>query len=333
MSAPSWAATAQGLGTTRPTRSAHAGEEKLVTHERLLELARDVGVGLQENASLAPLTRLSIGGPTPALLTPQRVDQVQPLLRGLHSLGLSPRWLGAGSNLLIDDRGVPEPVVCTARLRREPQLEGGDRVRVSAGTALPGFTRWLVSHGLCGLEFAEGIPGSIGGAVTMNAGAFEGSVGKHTVRVILIHPDGRKQEHDVQPEDFSYRRSVFSSMGALVLEAVFLLKEGDPEELGRTLETYRSHIRQTQPLSEESAGCIFRNPLEGPSAGSLIDRCGLKGRRRGNAEISPVHANFIVNRGGATSADARALIEEVKEQVQRQTGVLLQEEVRVWSRS
>ena len=302
-------------------------------HERLVELARDVGVELKENASLAPLTWLGIGGPTPALLIPERVDQVQPLLKGLHSLGLSPRWLGAGSNLLIDDRGVPEPVVCTTRLRCEPRLQGADRVRASAGTALPGFTRWLVSHGRCGLEFAEGIPGSVGGAVTMNAGAFEASVGEHTTQVILIHPDGRKQEHDVQPGDFSYRRSVFSSMGALVLEAVFRVKEGNPEELGRTLETYRSHRRQTQPLSEESAGCIFRNPLEGPSAGDIIDRCGLKGRQRGNAEVSPVHANFIVNRGGATFADVRALIEEVKEQVQRQTGVLLQEEVRIWSRS
>lgn len=333
MSAPSRIAAAKRRGTRPPARFAHAREEEPVPHERLVELARDVGVELQENASLALLTWLGIGGPTPALLTPERVEQVQPLLKGLHSLGLSPRWVGAGSNLLIDDRGVPEPVVCTARLRYEPRLEGTDRVRASAGTALPGFTRWLVSHGLRGLEFAEGIPGSVGGAVTMNAGAFEGSVGEHTARVILIHPDGRKQEHDVQPEDFSYRHSIFSSVGALVLEAIFLLEEDDPEELGRILETYRSHRRQTQPLSEESAGCIFRNTLEGPSAGSLIDRCGLKGLRRGNAEVSPVHANFIINRGGATFADARALIEEVQEQVQRQTGVLLQEEVRIWSRS
>ena len=300
---------------------------------RVGELAHDLGVELEAGAPLAPLTWLGIGGPTPFLLTPRSAEAIPPLVSGLASLGLAPLWLGAGSNLLIDDRGLEQPVVSTRELRGEPEPLGGGRVRALAGTALPGFTRWLAGRGLAGLEFAEGIPGSVGGAVAMNAGAFGMSVGDRAARVVLLHARGGLEERDVVPGDFSYRRSAFAEAGDLVLAAVFKLGPGDAGALGRQLEEYRRHRRETQPLSEQSAGCIFKNPLSGPGAGALIESCGLKGRARGGAEVSGLHANFVLNHGGASFADVRGLVEDVKEQVLRRTGVLLEEEIRVWSRS
>ncbi|MEE9218094.1 MAG: UDP-N-acetylmuramate dehydrogenase [Acidobacteriota bacterium] len=318
-----------GRGTGRHPR---AGGGEPAPEARVGELARDLGVSLKLDAPLAPLTWLGIGGSTPFLLRPKGAEVVPALLAGLHSLGLSPRWLGAGSNVLIDDRGILEPVLCTEGIHGGPRPLGGGLVRVLAGSPLPGFTRWLVGHGLAGLEFAEGIPGSVGGAVAMNAGAFDQAVGERAERIVLVHADGRSEERTVAPGDFSYRSSSFRAQGALILETVFRLSEGDPVDLERTLERYRQHRRQTQPLSEESAGCIFKNPEDGPSAGALIERCGLKGRTRGEAQVSCLHANFIINRGSARFTDVRVLVEEVKDQVCRQTGILLEEEVQIWAR-
>jgi UDP-N-acetylmuramate dehydrogenase len=299
---------------------------------RLAELARDTGVEVRRDAPLAPLTWLGIGGPTPYLLAPRRPEGVGALVRGLRELGLTPRWLGAGSNLLIDDRGVDDPVILTSHLKSDPALEGDGSVSALAGAPLPGFARWLAARGLQGLEFAEGIPGSVGGSVAMNAGAFGQSLGDRVARVRLVHADGREEERAVAPGDFSYRRSRFAEEGALVLRTVFRLQPADPVELGRRLEEFRDYRRQTQPLSEQSAGCIFRNPPAGPSAGALIERCGLKGLARGGARVSEVHANFVVNQGQARFDDVRALVEEVKTRVRRETGVLLEEEIRVWTR-
>ncbi len=300
---------------------------------RIEELARDLGVEAGAGAALGPLTWLGIGGPTPYLLKPSRLDSLAPLVAGLASLGIAPRFLGAGSNLLVDDRGVDEPVISTAELRGEPRLEADGGVRAPAGAPLPGFARWLAARGLAGLEFAEGIPGSLGGSVAMNAGAFGAAVGDCTVRVRLVEAGGAVEEREVRAGDFSYRRSAFADEGALVLEAVLRLRPDEPAEITRRLEEFRRHRRDTQPLGEQSAGCIFRNPAEGPSAGSLIERCGLKGLARGGAEVSRLHANFVLNTGGASFADVRALVQEVKARVQRDTGVLLEEEIRVWTRS
>jgi len=299
---------------------------------RLVELARDLEVPLTLQAPLAPLTWLGIGGATPFLFKPRSAASIPPLLAGLAAAGMTPRWLGAGSNLLIDDRGIDDPVICTSELRAEPRLEADGSVRALGGVALPGFARWLAGRGLAGLEFAEGIPGSVGGSVAMNAGAFGRDLGERTARVVLAHPGGRIEEHPVAEGDFAYRRSRFATTGALVLEAVFKLEPGDPPELTRRLEEFRRHRRDTQPLSEQSAGCIFKNPAGGPSAGALIDSCGLKGLTHGAAAVSRLHANFVVNPGGAGFADVRALIDEVKARVEGRTGVLLEEEIRVWSR-
>jgi UDP-N-acetylmuramate dehydrogenase len=299
---------------------------------RVTELAREAGAEVLRDAPLAPLTWLGIGGPAPYLFTPRRAETVGPLVRGLRALGLEPRWLGAGSNLLIDDRGIDDPVILTSHLKSDPRLDESGAVGALAGAPLPGFTRWLAARGLQGLEFAEGIPGSVGGSVAMNAGAFGQSLGERVARVRLVHADGREEERETAAGDFSYRRSRFAEEGTLVLQAVFRLRQADPADLGRRLEEYREYRRQTQPLTEQSAGCIFRNPADGPSAGALIERCGLKGLARGDARVSEVHANFIVNQGKARFDDVRALVEEVKARVRRDAGMLLEEEIRVWAR-
>lgn len=300
---------------------------------RVRELALDLGVELALEAPLGPLTWLGIGGETPFLLTPRRTEPVPALVATLASMGLRPRWLGAGSNLLVDDRGIEEPVVVTSGLRGEPAIAADGLVRVAGGAPLPGFARWLAGRSLSGLEFAEGIPGSVGGSVAMNAGAFDRSLGERAARVSLVHPDGRLEERAVRPGDFSYRRSAFAEAETLVIEAAFRLDPAEPAELARRLEEFRRYRRDTQPLSEQSAGCIFRNPTSGPSAGALIERCGLKGLRRGGAEVSRVHANFVINAARASFADVRALVEEVKGRVRKEAGVLLVEEIRVWTRS
>jgi len=297
------------------------------TRDRIAELAADHGVALERGVKLSRFTFFGVGGPMHALLRPRSVEQLPGLLRDLVLEGEAPRLLGCGTNLVASDEPFTEPILYMGDLEGDPAF-GPDRVQVHAGFRLPALVRQAMKRGMGGIEFAEGIPGTVGAAVVINAGSFGGSLGEHIDSFRLAGTDGAVREVHPRPADFAYRGSAFVESG-LVLDAVIRLKPEDEPTVRARMDDIRARRSASQPLGERSAGCIFKNP-PGASAGRMIDELGLKGHHRGGAVVSEVHANFIVNRGGATAADIRALTEEIKEAVQRKHGIALEEEVDFW---
>lgn len=262
-----------------------------------------------------------------ALLCPESVDTLPGLLRDLHREGFRPRFLGCGTNLVASDAPFPEPILYLGDLHEEPRFED-EKVWVSAGFRLPALVRLALRHSLGGIEFAEGIPGTVGAALAINAGSYGGSIGEHVEWLRLVDLEGNERTIHPKESDFAYRGSVFVDQG-LILDGVLRLTPDDEEAIRARLDDIRSRRRASQPLKERSAGCIFKNP-PGNSAGRMIDELGLKGHRRGGAVVSEVHANFIVNRDGATAGDILGLMEEVKERVAKEMGIQLEEEVALW---
>ena len=288
---------------------------------------------LQQHVSLASYTTWRVGGPAQWLAEPNDSSQFLSLLQWAKQEGLTTRVIGAGSNLLIADAGLPGLTLCMRRLQgSELDAESG-LVKAWAGEPLPTLSRRAARLGLHGLEWAVGIPGTVGGAAVMNAGAQGGSTAEclASVEVIdLLDPDTLKTTTTVNNADLSYdyRQSDLQSSKQLVVAANFQLEAGhDAKDLKRTTSGNLSHRTTTQPYQWPSCGSVFRNP-EPEKAGRLIEDLGLKGRRIGGAEISPVHANFIVNVGGATADDIRNLIDLVQNEVDRVHGISLHTEVK-----
>jgi UDP-N-acetylmuramate dehydrogenase len=296
--------------------------------DRIAEIAADHGVALDRDVPLAKYTFFGVGGPMRALLRPTSVDGLPGLLRDLCGEGRSPRLLGCGTNLVAGDDPFPEPILYLGDLAGEPRFTP-DGVHVHAGYRLPALVRQAQRRGLAGIEFAEGIPGTVGAALVINAGSFGGSIGDYVVSFRIASPDGQVREVRPRPEQFAYRGSAFVDRG-LILDALLRLTPDEPDAIRARMDDIRARRRASQPLRERSAGCIFKNP-PGESAGRLIDRLGFKGRRRGGAAVSEVHANFIVNRGGATAADILALKDEIRDAVRRAHGIELEEEVTIWT--
>lgn len=278
-------------------------------------------------------TTLHVGGPADVLVLPGRIDQVERLvaLCRRHEAPLLP--LGRGSNLIVRDSGFAGVVLATGRLV-EFRLEG-DRVEAWAGVTLGGLANRSGRSGLVGMEWCAGIPGSVGGGVYMNAGAHGGQMADHVRRVgFLPLADsapavvGELEVLDRDACTFSYRTSVFQSRPGVVLWTELEAEHGDPAQSAERLRAFRDHRKATQPLSWPNCGSVFRNP-PGKSAGKLVESVGGKGKRIGNAAISDVHGNFIVNLGGARADDVLALIGWARETVYDHVGVELETEVRV----
>jgi UDP-N-acetylmuramate dehydrogenase len=248
------------------------------------------------------------------------------MMDALHARGVKPRILGGGTNLLIDDGGIRGPVVSTEALREIRFLAGG-RVHADAGVPLGALLRRTAGRGLAGLEGLSGIPGTVGGAVCMNAGGGAHAIGDRVASVDAVEPGRGLVRIPGERIRFGYRRSGLSRL--LVVSAVFQLQADDPAAVRDRARTALERKRATQPLGQRSAGCFFRNVGRIP-AGLLIDRAGLKGFRIGGAMVSPVHANFIVNVGGASSRDVLKLADFVRGTVWEIYGVRLRSEVRFW---
>ena len=294
---------------------------------RIAELAADCGVALETGRRLSELTSLGVGGEILTLLRPAERGSLASLLKELHGAGIGVRVLGGGANIAGGPGPVEEPVVLTRTLRQQIEFQGR-RVIAGGGCNIKRTVTACVRRGLAGLEWAEGIPGTIGGALAMNAGCYGGDFSGNATEVAWIAPDGSLRRRHVGPGDFAYRSSAFRSEGVIV-EGVFTLTEEDRELIDRRMRDYQARRMSSQPPGERSAGCIFRNP-PGESAGRVIDSCGLKGLASGGISVSDVHANFFVNRGDGTSADLFALIDIVKERVREATGIELREEVVRW---
>ena len=289
---------------------------------------------IETSVPLAPLTTFKVGGPADWLVTVRTEQELVGVLRLARDTDLPVTILGGGSNVVVADAGVRGLVL---RLQMTTiEQTSPDRVRAGAGVTINGLVRWTVGRGLAGLEAWAGTPGTVGGAIFGNAHFGGRNIGDLVKGVLLAMRDGGLLH--VAPPDmaFAYDTSRLRTTGECLVWAEFVVAPGDVEALRRTARASLAYRKGTQPLALPSAGCIFQNPdpahdrvPEGIplSAGALIDRAGLKGRQIGGARLSPTHANFIVNEGGATAADVRALVDLARDTVRERFGVELRDEV------
>ena len=278
-------------------------------------------VHLDRDVPLAQYTTFRIGGPARYLSFPSTVEELAALLTWAEEEGLPSFLLGGGSNVLVGDGGFPGLVVVTQGLMDVETRR--DRLRARGGVFLSILASWAMKAGLSGLEPLAGIPGTLGGALLMNAGAYGRSLGD-VVEEVEILVDGKVEVVSSRDLEWGYRWS--SLKGQTVVGATLRLVPGDGDKIRREMVKYMRLRRQKQPLDLPSAGSIFKNP-PGYKAGRLIEDAGLKGFRIGDAVVSPLHANFIVNVGEARARDVRSLIELIKERVKERFSILLEEEV------
>lgn len=276
---------------------------------------------------MAKHTTFRIGGPADALVTPQDNDELQRVMRFAAEEGLPAMVIGRGSNLLVRDGGIRGIVIKISGGFDEVKAEGS-RLTAGAGIQLVALARRAAALELTGLEFASGIPGSLGGALVMNAGAYDGEMKDVVEWVDVMDSRGRVKQLTAGEMGFSYRHSELQETGDVALRAGLVLKPGEPQAIEARMKELAERRQTKQPLTLPSAGSVFRRP-PGHYAGPLIEESGLKGTRVGGAQVSTLHANFIVNAGGATAADVLGLIEQVRQTVHARSGVWLEPEVRV----
>ena len=268
-----------------------------------------------------------IGGPARALVRPASAEETAAVCRIVREGGAQPLIIGNGTNLLVTDGEVHRIVVQMGEHMADVARTDATHLRAGAGIPLARLAQAALGYGLAGLEFAHGIPGTLGGGIVMNAGAYGGELKDVVTEVTALYPDGVKVLTPAEL-DFSYRHSVFSAGEGIVLGAKVKLESGDPDAIKAKMDDLMARRKASQPLELPSAGSTFKRPT-GYYAGPLIEGCGLKGCRVGGAEVSSKHAGFVVNVGGATCADVLALIEKVQKTVYDAHGVMLEPEVKI----
>ena len=297
------------------------------------ELARRCpGLEVRANEPMSRHTSFRIGGPARLMALPKSAIQAKAAVLAAREADILPFFLGNGSNLLVPDEGVERFLIQPAgRYSADPLnrvWEENGQLCAGGGVSLAVLANAAQGRALTGLEFASGIPGSVGGGVVMNAGAYGGEMAQVLVSVTALDLDGSIQTIPAESCGLGYRKSVFSDGQRLVLEARFQLSSGDPSAIRARMDELAARRKEKQPLEYPSAGSMFKRP-EGYFAAALIDQCGLKGFAVGGAQVSEKHAGFVVNRGGATCADVLELVRQVQARVQEQTGVALEMEVKV----
>lgn len=282
---------------------------------------------IKKNQKLSDYTTIGIGGSVPAVYLPESEAELADVLREFAEEKKTYRVIGNGSNILADDKGIRDVIVCTRQLGRifevDPPL-----ITVDSGYPIAQLAYQTASKSLSGLEFAVGIPGSIGGVVRMNAGAHQHTIGEVVDSVRLVLAGGRILSVNHDELRFTYRSSAIPR-DAIITSVRLKLTPADSRAIHELIKRYNAERTSSQPLKEKSAGCIFKNP-GGSSAGKLIEDSGLKGYRVGGAVVSEKHANFIVNRDRASFEDTLKLIDHIKKTVKDKTKTSLQEEVIVW---
>ncbi len=279
------------------------------------------------NEPMKKHTTFKIGGPADYLLFPSSMEEVTHIFNLLHQYGIPFTILGNGSNVLVLDKGIRGAVV---KFNSPMSVihQRGNTIIAGAGAMLKDVSQFAADCGLTGLEFAIGIPGSIGGAVFMNAGAYDGEMKPVVSKVQAVAASGRVVAYAQEELEFGYRHSVFQDNGQAICEVTVSLQPGDPSLIQKKMDGFTERRERKQPLEMPSAGSTFKRP-EGYFAGTLIEQTGLKGFSVGGAQISAKHAGFVVNSGEATAADVLNLIKEVQRQVYAKNGVKLFPEVRI----
>ena len=283
---------------------------------------------IKTNVSMASLTTFRTGGNADYVIYPTDGEDVKNLIKLFNELKTSYYVMGNGSNLLVSDDGIRKPVIYIGKAFSSIDVFD-DCITARSGAMLSSIAKIACENSLTGFEFAAGIPGTLGGALIMNAGAYGGEMKDVIEAVSFIGSDGKEYVVSGDEMEFAYRKSALSDAGCVITGAVIKLTEGNKEEISAKMAELAAKRRDKQPLEYPSAGSTFKRP-EGYFAGALIESSGLKGKTIGGAQVSEKHAGFIINKGGATTTDILNLIEFVRETVYNDHGVMLETEVKYW---
>ncbi len=295
--------------------------------QKISALLPDLELRMEE--SMAKHTSFRIGGPAEVMAFPKNREELSQLLKVSALLDVKPAILGAGTNILAPDDGLGGLVICLKDCIGGMERLDDTHIRVGAGVSMARCAMFAANLGLSGLEFAHGIPGSVGGGVYMNAGAYGGEICQVCSQVEVMDASGELRTLTGDEMDFSYRHSRLEDEGGIVVSADFALTLKPESEIRETMQDLMNRRRASQPLDLPSAGSAFKRPVGGYAA-ALIDQTGLKGHQIGGAAVSTKHAGFVVNMGGATASDVRALLTDVSDRVFEKTGIRLEPEVRIW---
>jgi UDP-N-acetylmuramate dehydrogenase len=300
--------------------------------EEIIKELQALKIGkVKENEPLSLYTTIKIGGPADLFIEPSSIESLTKVMEIVRAHNLNWRAIGRGSNLLVSDKGIDGAVI-----RLGAELGGveinGNEIKVGSGYSLVSLATMISKQGLSGLEFASGIPGSVGGAIYMNAGAHGSDISRILTKAHILFEDGTIEWLSNKEMDFSYRTSILQKKRpGIVVEAIFKLVEGDRAEIVSSMQKNKDYRKETQPWNFPCAGSIFRNPLPN-YAGRLIEDAGLKGFSIGGAKISEMHGNFIVNAGNATAEDVLAVIQHVKDIIYDLYQIKMETEVEIIGR-
>ena len=298
-----------------------------MNYQPLIDLAHELGCTVTEQASMADATTFRIGGPADLLIDLPSAEAVGQILAACHKENIPTLFIGNGSNLLVGDKGIRGAVLRLADDGSDPVMLDDTRLFAPGGMPLKRLCIFAREQSLTGLEFAFGIPGTVGGGVYMNAGAYGGEMADVVESARCVTPTGDLVTLTAAELELGYRHSALMDKGYIVTGVTLKLAAGHKEEIAETMKDLMARRREKQPLEYPSAGSFFKRPT-GYFAGALVEQTGLKGFRVGDAQVSEKHAGFVVNRGHATAAEMVALCRQVQEKVYKAHGVKLEPEVR-----
>ena len=301
--------------------------ELTVFQQKISAFLPEIELRFQE--SLAKHTSFRIGGDAEVMAFPKNREELSKILKMSALLDCKPAILGAGTNVLAPDAGLPGLIICLKDCLGGMEQVDETHIRVAAGVTMTRAAMFAANLGLSGLEFAHGIPGTVGGGVYMNAGAYGGEICQVAESVDVMDMNGNLTTLTNEQMGFSYRHSILEDEGGIVVSAVFSLKAGSADDIKARMKELMGKRSASQPLDLPSAGSAFKRPVGGYAA-ALIDQAGLKGYQVGGAAISTKHAGFAVNLGGATAEDVRNLLQQVSDLVYEKSGIRLEPEVRIW---
>ncbi len=294
--------------------------------ENIISKARTMGCEIKQDEPLSKFTTFKIGGAAAAVVTVNNVKELSEILSLCKQNNVQRMVIGNGSNLLVSDEGYEGIVIKLDGDFKNITIDG-ETIKCGSGVTLASLCKFARDNSLSGLEFAWGIPGTVGGAAFMNAGAYGGEMKNVVMSTSYINDDGAAGTYIGEENKFSYRYSIYSENNYVITGVTFKFKTDDPELIKERMDDYMSRRRSKQPLDYPSAGSVFKRP-DGYFAGGLIEECGLKGYSIGGAQVSEKHAGFIINKGGATCSDVCKLVEHIQKTVKENKGVELECEIR-----
>lgn len=286
-------------------------------------------IDLRFDELMSKHTSFRIGGGAEVMAFPKNAVELAEVLTACKELNVSPVILGAGTNVLAPDAGIQGMVICLKDCLDGMEQIDATHIRVAAGVTMTRAAVYAANLGLSGLEFAHGIPGTVGGGVYMNAGAYGGEICQVCQSVVVMDMEGNLADYSAEDMEFSYRHSILEDKGGIVVSAVFKLNEKPQAEIKALMKELMAKRSASQPLDLPSAGSAFKRPVGGYAA-ALIDQAGLRGYQVGDAAISTKHAGFAVNLGKATAQDVKKLLGQVSDIVFEKSGIRLEPEVRIW---